>query len=67
LTVNGFPFNIDLNRVFDKYQNKRIPIGYFYGGIKSPVPTLITPGQNYLSTVNRNLYRVYMKLAVPVH
>jgi hypothetical protein len=42
---------------------KRVVIGYMYGGIHAPASTLITPGQNYTSTANRKLYKVYMKIA----
>jgi len=66
LTIPGFPFNIDLNKVFSGPQRKRVHVGYLYGGIDSPVPTLITPGQNYTSTANQKLYKVFMKLSAPV-
>jgi hypothetical protein len=67
LTIPGFPFNIDLNKVFSGSQRKKVLVGYLFGGIDSPVATLITPGHNYTSTANRKLYKVFMKLGVPVH
>ena len=53
---------IDLNKVFPDPVTGPVLVGYFYGGIESPVPNTTTPGGNYSTKTNSKLYGVYFTL-----
>lgn len=54
---------IDLNKVFPDPVTGPVLVGYFYGGIESPVPNTTTPGGNYSTKTNSKLYGVYFTMA----
>jgi hypothetical protein len=55
---------IDLDKVFPDPVIGPVLVGYFYGGIESPVPNTSTPGGNYTTKTNSKLYGVYFSLGL---
>lgn len=67
LMLTGYHGILDLNKVFQNYANEPVLIGYMFGGIESHHPITVTPNGIHNTTVNKQLYAVYMRIAAEVH